>query len=111
MRPSPKQIAYWYKKLKQSGFKDIEDSKEDLIVHHSFDFMSHDPLRFDSNRRYYELAGQLLNEHPFQDAVQKSIWRLHSEGNQNRAIAKKLKVTEWRVFTTIRDLSTLIKVQ
>lgn len=102
--------ALWYKKLKESGFTDIEDNQERLIDYHNNRFLDKNPLEFESQRRYYELAGQMLHTYNFRDSEQKTIWTLHCQGKSNQTIAKHVARSKHYVFTVIEDLSKLIKI-
>lgn len=85
----------WDKKLKDSGFKDIEhpDGRLELWT---TEFFRNRLNKFgaafqESKQEYYRLAGQFLYDHPFADDLERSIWELHSEGLSIRDITKALK--------------------
>lgn len=84
----------WDKKLKDSGFKDIEDRespREMLKSWHSTMFVHRfDEGRFTARQKYYELATQFLTSHNFQSEVDREVWRLHTEGESLRKIAMEL---------------------
>lgn len=88
----------WYKKLKKSGFEDIEELTEynakrpsSFLKRHSKHFLLVDSLeKIEAKTEYYRLAGQFLYEHKFVNEIEKLIWAEHAEGLTYRAISKKL---------------------
>lgn len=99
----------WYKKLKESGFHDIENNDESLdknglLTSARFnDRMS--PDTYKNKEMYYQLAGQFLHENIFPTKLHKTIWELHAEGLSGRDISEKigvLKKTE--IYKTINTL-------
>lgn len=101
---------YWYKKLHKSGFKDAEDTYENLINHDSFKWMYVDPLDFNAQRRYFELADQLKYTYVFRSVLQETIWNLHCQGKSIRTIANEVCKSKTYVFNAVEELSSLIKV-
>lgn len=112
----------WNKRLKDSGFKDIEQPDGRLKRWDSHYFQ----LQFSQNHQgltkeyqeskiaYYRMAGYFLNDYKFQDEVEKLIWNMHSEGVGQRAIIKELKHRGLRghfdyVGGTIRRLAAEMK--
>jgi hypothetical protein len=106
----------WYKKLKDSGFDDIE------YQGHGTDFLNllrpkwkttnssqvRQPSSegtFEGIRDYYIYAEHFLNE-PYWE-LEKKVWQLHAEGKSIRETAKDLNIS---VFTT-RTLLTRGKRQ
>lgn len=85
----------WYKKLKDSGFNDIEDTnspKEFLKTWHSSYFISrYTTESFERKESYYRLCSHFLWDYSFQSNLEREIWRLHSEGMSLRDIAKSLR--------------------
>lgn len=100
----------WYKKLKKSGFVDIEEDEKRLLEYHNTKYSSSDPLAFSSQQRYFELAGQLLHSFPFKSSEQRTIWTLHCEGKTVRSIGKRVDRSTFYVRSVIDDLAKLIKV-
>lgn len=86
----------WDKKLKDSGFQDIEGDHDIVITsgvlsaRRFFERNTYDSFR--NKERYYQLAGHFLHEHNFQTYLDKEIWRLHSEGLSYRDISEQIKV-------------------
>lgn len=84
--------TYWYQKLKESGFEDIEtpygcfkDSPERRLRR------DYTPDRFQEKQEYYRLASQLLFDHSFRSSFDKKVWGLHTEGFSLREIAMQLR--------------------
>jgi hypothetical protein len=90
----------WYKKLKDSGFDDIEKNETYLIVNSSSKFnskrnqvgsMQNVIDGINSRTEYYRIAGHFLYDYKFANDLDKFIWELHSEGISVRNITLKLK--------------------
>lgn len=85
----------WYKKLKDSGFVDIEDTnspKEFLKTWHSSYFISrYTPEAFERKQMYYRLCSHFLWAYPFESNLEREIWRMHSDGIPLREIATQLR--------------------
>ena len=114
-----KLIAEWDKKLKESGFVDIEDRKTGLLKKCGGDKLF-EPSSFDSldsnwaelengvkfsgegystfvwkqsQAEYYRLASIMCHDGTFETIREKEIWELHAEGFSHRQIAKKIQLT------------------
>lgn len=107
----------WYKKLKASGFEDIETDDDQLRVWHSTEFMKNFNVdTFTAKESYYRLAGQFLHGHTFKNRVEKMIWDWHSQavgvrgegGIHSRLKAKGITVGKDRIFAIILALSKLM---
>jgi hypothetical protein len=80
----------WYKKLKQSGFEDIEH--QDMLKRwDGHIFARYDPYSSSMKQEYFRLAGIFLNEHEFASKTDRDIWSLHSEGATLDEISAKVK--------------------
>lgn len=103
----------WADKLEKSGFEEIEDTEspnEYMKSWHDTRFAArYTPDMFEETREYYLAATNLLNTFTFKNNRDKKIWTMHSEGIPERHIAKKLKITDWRVRKLIRLLQPRIK--
>lgn len=103
---------HWYEKLKESGFKDIEENEDRLIQWHAGYFYSrHSPLRFRSRETYYQIGSRFLQTHIFETDHQKRIWELHISGLSIRQIALEERTKACRVFIVIRDLKQVMMKQ
>lgn len=102
--------AKWYKKLKDTGFNDIEDDKGRLI-NWSGRQLQDDLVQVTSKgsyraseAEYYRLASQYLHEKKFPSKAHKTIWALHAEGLTQEAIALKLSLPKATVQHRIERL-------
>lgn len=98
----------WYKKLKKSGFNDIEDTNspnEFLNTWDSLYFLTHySPGQFEAKQKYFTLARQFLEAHVFDTSKEKLIWSLYAEGMSIRGIARKLKLTKYSAHKIVKGL-------
>ena len=103
----------WYKKLKDSGFKDIEHSSGALD--RSYTKSKRTQVEIEVIQHYYSMASALLNNHTFEDHIEKVIWEYYSEGMSAREIAETLtksgikKKKHVTVSKIIKKLETLMK--
>lgn len=97
----------WYRLLKECGFEDIEKDERDLKEYHSQRFQHYQG--FTEKQRYYELAGQLLHTFPFTSKVNRTIWRMHSEGESALTISNATGVSEFLVNKSIKYVASHIK--
>ncbi len=96
------QKAIWYKKLEQSGFKDIEKDEHRLKQWSSK--LNTDVVRrnWEAKNEYYSMARRFLNNYKFESNLEKNIWAYHAEGISARNISKLLKkVRINKYFVTI----------
>lgn len=115
----------WYKKLKSDGFEDIEQEDGRLKSWSSRFYTSQfketngtraqDKISINSAKaEYYRLAEHFLYAHKFKDALEKSIWTLHSEGYSFRHISKVLNplvktvLNKDNVNSIIKELSKIM---
>lgn len=100
-------IKEWDKKLKDSGFKDIENRKTGLLQHNGGDvifdaFTFEDPVEShhlgyssltwkESQAEYYRLASSYVFEKQFKTDRHQRIWELHADGMSAQEIANTLK--------------------
>lgn len=81
----------WQKKLKKSGFEDIEDEKGN-IDRGSWDFRTKKVLySYQTKVEYYYKATQFLNDYNFETPLDRAVWTYHVEGIGRREIAKLLQ--------------------
>lgn len=101
----------WYLKLKESGFKDIEDSQGYLIssANHNLG-MTRLRLWRRSKEEYYRLAAGVLFERKFpkgrvlSEEHYKAVWKLHIEGMSYREIGKIMGLSKSSVQFRIRRM-------
>lgn len=107
--------AKWYKKLKQTGFEDIEDTNSPNEMLKSWDslyFLSrYDGNAFLAKQRYFELARQFLHEHVFDSSREKSIWTEFSEGASIRQIARRRRVSIYKIRKIVKLLEEAMLAQ
>lgn len=98
--------AEWYRKLKKSGFDDVEQTDGNLKIWSAHYFQSaYTPDSFTAKETYYRLAGQFLHSHKFKTPHEREVWRLHSEGESIRAIAAHLGSYPNKIHKIIKKLS------
>lgn len=84
--------AYWYQKLKDSGFKDAENSRGFLKDRHVDKFAKdHTKQEYEEKENYFRYAGQLLHDYEFPNSFEKRVWELHCTGLSLREIAFQLR--------------------
>src|SRR5271166_6561839 len=107
--PSEKLKAKWNKKLKDSGFEDIENI--DGTLKPEVDYRSMDSTRgdilHDGRQEYYSVAQEYLNRGKFATLQDYTIWKLHSEGMSYRDIGNELKLTFYKVRSAIKKIQKL----
>lgn len=75
------------RKLKASGFRDIERS-EDQLRSYSYEVVRmYDPFV----ASYFDKALSFLNSHTFETDLDRFVWQLHSEGHSCREISSILE--------------------
>lgn len=85
----------WYKKLKATGFEDIEPGKK-YLKFSAEGYMSRSSNKgreayFASKEEYFRLAGHFLYDHQFENETDRFIWERHAEGESLREIVVSLK--------------------
>ena len=94
----------WRKKLKKSGFQDIEDEDEN-IDRGSWDFRMKRVQRiYRTKSEYYYMATQFLNDYKFESVLEKTIWTYHAEGVSVRDIVKllnELKLSKYKHWSSV----------
>lgn len=117
---------HWYKKIKKSGFKDLEDTSnpyQPLKSWHNLKFKKQSP--FNSSEKYYKLASEFQHNPSFNDACKFIIkhgnckftknqiiliWQLHVDGSTRRKIAKELNRSKGRIDSIIWKLQAWMKL-
>ncbi len=90
----------WYKKLKDSGFNDIEKSTGQIgrtkpnVTNRNSDQIS-------AIQEYYAMARSFLIDHNFVSEFEKIVWEYHSEGLSLRKISETLEKN--KISTLQRD--------
>lgn len=81
----------WYKKLKKSGFEDIESNEDNLKVWSSIFFSRHSIEQIQAKQAYYQMATNFLEDYRFESRRDKIIWEYHANGVSYRDITKILR--------------------
>ncbi len=106
--------AEWYKVLKDSGFKDIEQDEDNLKRWDSHHFKAQTtPTAFQTKQDYYRLAGQFLHDYTFEEEWHTKAWEYHVEGLSTRDIVRTMKsqgyaLSRDKIFRLIKELSTIM---
>jgi hypothetical protein len=115
----------WYKRLKKSGFVDIEANDYDLknpsyryahLDRRAQFTMQQAKIHWAAKQEYYYLANHFLSDYKFSDLRERNIWEYHSNGVSVRSIVdilnklpKRKKVTRDKIWKIIRNLSKIMK--
>lgn len=105
----------WYKKIKDEGFKDIEQD-EDRLKFWSSSFFKHKakekPGFQEAKEEYYRVAGHFLHEYEFTDDREKAVWELHADGVIIVEIVSQLKKRGFKVYKSLVQtiISKLAKI-
>lgn len=95
-----KNLTYkWYKKLKDSGFTDIENA--DGTLKNEVDPRTIASAMVDNRGEYYRQATEYHLSHGFDTLTEERVWGLHCEGKSFRQIAEFLNLTFYNVRTII----------
>lgn len=97
----------WTEKLNKSGFKDIERDDDSLKIWSSWFRHMYSVEEFQAKQAYYQMASSFLNEYPFENKIQATIWDYHTNGIGVREIANLLKSV--RVKTNRTTVWQIIK--
>ena len=81
----------WYKKLKDSGFEDVEQDEERLKSWSSVFFIRHTVDEWQAKATYYQMATNFLEEYKFENEIERVIWSYHAHGMGVREIADTLR--------------------
>ena len=92
----------WYKKLAQTGFRDIEDGNGNLR-NLSTKLTSVDPGHAGMTQEYYEAARALMHTNYLKDIKTKIVWGQHSEGSTIESISKKTGLSLFKVAAIIHE--------
>lgn len=111
----------WYKKLKKSGFEDIEKDENTLkhwatrVFKESSNgsYYNEKEVYYKSREEYYRMAGRFLWDFTFDNKLEHKIWSLHSEGMSIRDIGALIRKTDKKVYDfkvqmILKKLSTLM---
>lgn len=100
----------WMRKLKQSGFEDIETSDGGIKAPTDPRTIAFAMRDKEEREAYYSMAQDFLNSYAFFDDLELNVWEMHCEGIGYKTIARKLKVTPYRVEITLTKLKKLARL-
>ncbi len=85
----------WYKKLKDSGFNDLEKENNEMRSLNGgvpYNYRSDKPkVVTEAIEAYYYLCRHFLNDHQFENERERIIWTYHTEGIPSSQIKTILK--------------------
>jgi phosphopantothenoylcysteine synthetase/decarboxylase len=100
----------WYKKLRDSGFNDIENEDGSLKAEVDPRTVANAMNTKESRVEYYEKATEFLATYKGFTAEQRKIWSLHCTGLGAIKIARQLEITLYKADSTLTKLKTLAKL-
>lgn len=83
-------LRFWRQKLKDSGFNDIEN-ENGVLKDSKFGYRIYedtDSMYVTAKSQYFYLAAEFLNDHKFDNEIDKKVWELHCEGATCQEITK-----------------------
>ncbi len=89
----------WYKKLKDTGFEDLEtpDGFPKQLSGNYFS-LRHNPERFEFQATYYRNAGYFLHRYKFKNDLERKIWEFHANGVSIRDTVKILTKARYKTY-------------
>lgn len=109
------QTTIWYKKLKDSGFVDIEHKSGMVKAGVPNSAHYHDATLRELTLDYYRMAQHFLNNNKFETEQDRVIWTYRTEGLSIREIVKVLnkatrkKTNRIRIWKTVQKLEQEMK--
>lgn len=87
--------AYWYRRLRESGFRDIEHRDGSLADRNRLAYaLALGPVVRQANAEYYDDAAAYLAVAVFPTALEQRVWELHVDGMTVREIARRVGCTK-----------------
>lgn len=101
--------AVWDKKLKKSGFEDIETRDGNLKNWDSLAFRkpssaTNRAASTEATAEYYRLAEHFLHVHKFKNLTHKHIWELHVNGKSVKHFRSRGAHSTTTVYKILNDL-------
>lgn len=89
--------ATWYRKLREGGFRDIEQADGTLRDRNRLQYAANlDPIVRRATAEYFALAARYLAEGLFVCGEDQRVWELHADGLTVREIAKTVgRASSW----------------
>ena len=108
LRPSKKLLAKWNKKLRESGFVDVERPDGLFVDYHREALLKKRPnVVVQATREYYDIAAAFTYEHTWQSVLDRRIWELHVQGLSALKIGKLVRRCASVVKLRLRRLQAL----
>lgn len=104
----------WYAKLKEHGFKDLEDSEGRLKVYSATPSGPQgvrSAAEAEMRKNYYREASMAVYDHRFSHKLDKTVWALHAEGHTISFIQDNLGLSRGKVQRMINRLKRDIYTQ
>lgn len=107
----------WQKKLRASGFQDIEDEdgrlKRMTVESELRSLTGFQPGIMESIRDYFSWAEEMANRkgRVFKSAADRQIWTLHSRGLSSREIAESVPFDQTYIARKIKKIREYLKQQ
>lgn len=112
--------AKWDKKLKKSGFKDLESRQTGQLENNSTSGGPIDRRRitWELQAQYFGMASDFLNDYDFENDLDKRIWTQHalsSDGISENFLNKlnrnrKYKLNKFTAWTIVKRLEAEMKI-
>jgi hypothetical protein len=103
--------AKWDKKLKNTGFEDVENEDGSLKASTHPKAISFALRDKEEREAYYGIATQLLHTYTFVDEIEKRIWEMHCEGIAVRHIMKELDMGHHKIELVIDRMQRIGKLK
>lgn len=109
-----KQKKIWYKRLKASGFNDIEKNEYDLKTNSAIRKRDTSKARIEALHMYYSMATDFLNDYKFNSKLDQIVWEYHANGLSVRDVVKllksvRIKTNRQYVWLIVSRLRTIMK--
>lgn len=105
--PSKQLQEYWNQKLKDSGFKDIENPDgflKEWVSSRILPSRNHNRLKIVAKENYYRLVGNFLYDYKYFTMKEKDIWVRHGEGFSLNEIAKDMGISKAGAHLIVKQL-------
>lgn len=101
----------WNKRLEKSGFEDAEDFSLEEPLLRQWSSVFRDKAECKERKGngagvfdFFQKCRDVLEIYKFKNTRERKIWALYSEGAYEKEISRALKITRYRVVTTIKRI-------
>jgi hypothetical protein len=107
----------WYKKAKESGFKDIEttlpDGSSSNLTKSAIGAQGrkYTEAYIEAGQTYYSNASKFLWDNDWSNEIERKIWELHANGRSYRFIREALQPVKRMGLETITNIVNNLKTQ